>query len=265
MNTAGFRLIGNILKNQGREEAQTHTYCYLLDPNTAVPLALVDEFYQHILRTGVCTAVTLSYLAKRDSETVGIIGSGKIAGTTIHGIASQFNIRKLKVYSRTEDSRNRFATQMQQELGIESEAVDDPELVIRNSDIAVTISSADAPIVKKSWIDPGCTLCSTGGNQELDPGVLEVADKLVVDDFQWCTMAGDIHAWIERSQYSRDDVEKKVYADIGSISNGAKPGRVNDSERIVAVIQGIAVCDLSLARYVYDKLKDSPEVQRIEI
>lgn len=265
MNIAGFRMIGNTYKNEGKEEASTHTYCYLTDSETAVPLALVEEYYQHILRTGVCTAVSLSCLAKSDSQSLGIIGAGMIARTTVQAIAELFNITHIRVHSRTEKSRIKFADWIHQGLGIDAEAVSEPSEAVRNRDLVVTISSADQPIVRGEWISPGCTLCSAGGNQELDPNVLDNVDKLVVDDFEWCTMAGDIKAWIRRSPLTREAIETRVHAEIGEIIAGLKHGRENNEEKILAVIQGVAVCDIALSGYIYRKLINSREIQRLNL
>jgi ornithine cyclodeaminase/alanine dehydrogenase-like protein (mu-crystallin family) len=46
---------------------------------------------------------------------------------------------------------------------------------------------------------------------------------------------------------------------------GRKPGRQSPAEKILAVVQGMAACDLALAHLVYQRVRDSAEVQRITL
>lgn len=265
MGVSGFRLLGNAPARGTEEGKQTYGYCYLTDPVTSIPIALIHEYYQHILRTGVTAAVALYHLGKKDSKILGIIGAGKIARIALEAVSKLFPITEVKVNSRRKESRERFAYEMSDKLNINIGSVGNPELAVTGSDLVITITTADEALVAPGWLDDGVTLCSLGGSQELDPKILGEIDKLVVDDFEFCTMAGDIHAWINKGYLTRTEVEKRLYGSIGEIIAGVKAGRQKKDEKILTIIQGMASCDLAIAKLVYDRLKDSHEIQRINI
>ena len=62
---------------------RAHALIILNDAETGVPLAIMDGTYISALRTGAVTGVGAKYLAKLDSQVVGIIGCGVQARTQI--------------------------------------------------------------------------------------------------------------------------------------------------------------------------------------
>ncbi|PKL71017.1 MAG: ornithine cyclodeaminase family protein, partial [Methanobacteriales archaeon HGW-Methanobacteriales-2] len=55
----------------------------LVDPETGFPMAVMDGTLVTDLRTGASAGVATKYLARPDSETLGIIGAGKQACTQL--------------------------------------------------------------------------------------------------------------------------------------------------------------------------------------
>ena len=176
----GFRLIGNTPK-AGDEEPWTYRYCYLIDPRTARPLAIIDEYYQSALRTGVTGAVALSLFGNKDSKTVGIIGAGNIARYLLDALNHLFSLTEIKVYSRSKASQEPFVREMESLLDVRVTAVDSAESVVKGADLVITITDADTALVSSGWLARGATLCSMGNNQELDPKIVYDVDKFIVD------------------------------------------------------------------------------------
>ncbi len=263
---AGFRLLGFTPNKNGIGETMTYGYSYLIDPDTATPIALINESYQYILRTGATAAVNLFYLGKKDSKTVGIIGAGRIGKTTLEALSRLFpSINQVKVNDIYKKYSESFAEEMENRLKISVKVVESPELAVRETDLVITATSADTALVQSGWLAKGSTICSLGGSQELDPGVLDEIDKLVVDDFKFCTMLGDIYAWISKGYLKESEIRRKVYGTICEIVAGNKVGRETDREKILVIPQGMASSDLAIARLVYDRFKGSDEVQKIII
>ncbi len=258
----GFRLIGNTPK-AGDKEPWTYRYCYLTDPCTARPLAIIDEYYQSALRTGVTGAVALSLLGNKDSKILGIIGAGNIARHLLEALHDLFSLREIRVHSRSKASQESFVREMESLLGVRVVAVDSPELVVRGADLVITITDADVVLISPGWLSDGATLCSMGNNQELDSRIIYEVDKLIVDDLDFCRLAGDIHAWISRGYLKESEILERLHGTVSEVITGRKPGRENAHEKILVIVQGMASCDLALARFIYDKLRDSEEVQRL--
>lgn len=260
---AGFRLIGNAPSFAGDKEQWTYRYCYLADPYTARPLAIIDEYYQSALRTGVTGAVALSLLGKRDSRIVGLIGAGTIARYLLEALSHFFSLAEIRVHSRSKVSQDSFAKEMESLLNIRVEPVQSSEPAVRGADLVATITDADAVLVQEGWLSDGATLCSMGNNQELDSRVLYEVDKFFVDELSFCKMVGDVHAWISKGYLRESEIVERLHGTIAEVMTGNKRGRESDREKVLAIVQGMASCDLALAGYVYQKLKNSEGVQRI--
>ena len=83
--------------------------------------------------------------------------------------------------------------------------------------------------------------------------MLQASDRFFVDDIDYALAQGDMHAWVKAGAIGKEALLARIDADIGELAIGAKPGRQSESERILAVIQGMAVCDLAMAKRVLDK------------
>ena len=89
-----------------------------------------------------------------------------------------------------------------------------------------------------------------GGVHEVEFGVLREIDRVVVDDPGYALLRGDFASWIDRGEIARDALERRIDADIGEIVYGRKPGRTSEGQRFLAVIQGMAICDLIVAQFL---------------
>lgn len=81
----------------------------LIDPKTGFPLAFMDGTWVTNMRTGASAGVATKYLARPDSETLGIIGAGRQACTQLMAMDEVMKIEKAKVYCRTCSTRTKFA------------------------------------------------------------------------------------------------------------------------------------------------------------
>jgi ornithine cyclodeaminase/alanine dehydrogenase-like protein (mu-crystallin family) len=244
--TAGFRLIG-----------LTTSYvlglCYLCHPETSLPIGVVNESWLYLLRSGLSAAVAAKHLANPDSNTLGLLGCGKVAPFALEGLKRFFPLRRVRVHSRSGPSRIKFAREMEKKVGVKIVPVDSPREAMKEADIVITLTGADEPLVRPEWLEPGSFICSMGDRQELDPAVLDWADKLVVDDFNFCLVLGDIAAWIRKGLRREEEVRGRIWADMGEVVARKKPGRETRNEKILGIMQGMASCDIALAKYVFDK------------
>ena len=102
-------------------------------------------------------------------------------------------------------------------------------------------------MIRPGMLAPGSFLCSMGETEEVDIAVLDEIDRFVVDEFEYATLLGDISIWLQQGRIGREALRSRVQANIGEIVAGKKQGRISDSDRILAIIQGMAICDLALA------------------
>src|SRR5712691_624146 len=124
------------------------------------------------------------------------------------------------------------------------------EQAVRGSDVVVTVTPSREPLVRAEWVLPGTHITAVGADspdkQELDVQVLEKADKVVADHLDQCIRLGEIHHAVEAGVFRPAD----VYAELGEIAAGRKPGRTSDAEITVADLTGVGVQDAALAELV---------------
>jgi alanine dehydrogenase len=88
------------------------------------------------------------------------------------------------------------------------------------------------------------------GKQELDHRIL-LAAKVVIDDWEQATESGEVNVPLHEGLYRRD----QIHGTLGEVVAGAKPGR-EGNEISVFDSTGLAIQDLAVARFVYDRARD---------
>src|SRR5207245_2164795 len=108
----------------------------LFDGKTGELLSLIQADYLGQVRTGAASGVATEYMARHDASEVGLFGSGKQARTQIQAVCKVRKVRRVQVYSRTEESRARFAAEMSE--ACQTEIVTVPRPAMAATDKATT-------------------------------------------------------------------------------------------------------------------------------
>jgi ornithine cyclodeaminase len=228
-------------------------YSTVHDTTSGRILGLVDETWLSRRRVGTTAAVTAKHLARKDSAVIAMIGAGQLMEEVYLCMPHAFPDATFRIASRTREGAVKFA----QRLG----AADRPRLeacasaaeAIDGADIVVTITVAKEPMVLPCMLAPGATVLSMGGAPEVDFGVLPEFDRIFVDEMSYALFRGDFATWVNSGRITPNDLRKTVTANIGQVVCGEVTGRRSDDERILAVIQGMAVCDLAMAAFCLEK------------
>jgi len=207
-------------------------------------------------RTGAAGAVAAKYLARKDSKVAGIIGAGSIARAQLTHLLRVREIERAYVYSRTSRSREEYAKEMGQKLGIDVIPVDKPEKATKSVDILVTATPSTEPIVKAEWIREGIHINAIGADtadkRELDGMVLKKADKLYIDEPRKVFATGEFAIPMQEGILTKEDIS----GTIGEVCAGLKPGRENDSEITIFKSTGMEIQGALLSYFIYKKAKE---------
>ena len=233
---------------------RAHALIILNDSWTGVPLAVMDGTYISAMRTGAVTGVGAKYLANPDSKVVGIIGCGVQAKTQIMALkAAVPSVRFLKGYDVRPEASKQFAEWASRELGIEAVPVGSAREAVVDSDMIATVTVANEPIVKDAWLKKGSFFSHVGSYQEEEEAVVFNTDKVVVD--LWHEVVHRGTPLLARLYNEGRIKEDKIYANIGEIIRGRKPGRSRRDERIFFSPLGLGSEDVGVASYVYREAK----------
>jgi len=198
-------------------------------------------------RTKLDCIIASKYLAREDSEKLGVIGCGVQARTQALGVSRVREIKEVKAYDLYPERAEKYAREMTEKLGVRVKAVSSAREAVEEADIVVTATTSREPVLKRSWLKPGVHINAIGAYtpemRELDTETI-IEAKVVVDKLEAALKeAGDIIIPIREGAYSED----KIYGELGEIVAGLKPGRTSREEVTVFKSVGLAVQDAAAA------------------
>jgi len=253
LQSAGYKIVSTFHENPTLCNLPSITALLVLnDVETGVPCAIMDATHITMMRTGAVSALATEYLGRKGSKLVGIVGAGEQGRGQLMGLTEVLKLSKAYVYDIDSARTKKFAEQMEKETGLDILSLDSIEEVVRKVDVLATATPSKTPVVFNKWVNPGLHINTVGGasrgEQEIDTEIFK-RSKLVVDDFENASALGGITAPVSTGALSKED----VYAELGEIVAGEKPGRVRDDEVTVFVSSGLAIQDIATAHIVAKK------------
>ncbi|WP_321423066.1 alanine dehydrogenase [uncultured Methanobacterium sp.] len=225
----------------------------LVDPATGFPLAVMDGTLITDLRTGAAAGVATKYLARPDSETLGIIGAGKQACTQLMALNEVMDITKAKVFCRTCSTRTNFAKTASKLYDFDVEAVETAQEAVKNVDVVVTTTPSRKPLISADWISPGTHINAMGADapskQELETRLL-LKSRIVIDSWDQASHSGEINVPVSQGVIKQKD----IHAKLGDVIIGKETGREGD-EITIFDSTGLAVQDVVTAGLIYRRAR----------
>ncbi|NYJ15220.1 ornithine cyclodeaminase [Rhizobium leguminosarum] len=133
------------------------------------------------LRTGAIGGLAVRHLSAPGARIVGIIGSGAQARTQLAAAAAVRKLDRARVYSRDENNRAAFASEMRHTLGLEVEPVGSVSEAVDEADIVICATTSQKPVIHARDLKPGVHVNTVGPKtiQGYELG-LDVADAAAV-------------------------------------------------------------------------------------
>ena len=245
--SAGMKWVSGYPANQKRGLPYITGLLILNDPETGIPIAVMDCTWITAMRTGAATAVAAKYLARKDSSSVGVLACGVQGRSNLEALAWLFELKTVKAYDLYPEVANRFAADMGEQLGLEIEVVSSVKDAVVGLDMVVTsgpILKHPSPAIEKDWLGEGAFASPVDFDSFWQGEALQQADKLATDDHAQM-------AYYRKVGYFGQT--PKAYADLGEIATGLRPGRESDSERTICINLGLALDDMATAIRIYRK------------
>lgn len=243
---AGVKWVAGYPENYRRGLPYISGLLILNDPETGLPLSVMDCTWVTAKRTGAATAVAAKRLARKKASTLAILGCGVQGRSHLEALITAFpGIVEVRAYDILPRIRDRYITEMAQQFGVHVIGASSPRDAVIGSDIIVTagpILKHPTPVIEADWLKPGCFLCPIDFDSYVTPGAFRAANKLYTDDLE----QQRYYTHIGYFQGTPDP-----HGDLGEVIAGLKPGREQDDERIIAVNLGLALEDMAVAIHVY--------------
>jgi len=245
LRSAGVKWVSGYPANQAHGLPYISGLLILNDVETGIPYAVMDCTWITAYRTGAATALAARYLARPESETVGILACGVQGRTNLEALAALFPLKRAYAYDVVAAAQGRYVDEMSARLGLEVVGVREPRQAVAESDLVVTsgpILKHPTPTIERDWLRPGAFGSAVDFDSYWKPEALAQIDKLSTDDhaqFRYYREAG----YFQHTP--------QPYADLGELVAGLKPGRERADERTLAVNLGLALDDMAVAPEIY--------------
>ena len=250
MRSAGIKWVSGYPENFKRGLPYITGLMILNDVETGLPYAVMDCAWITAMRTGAASALSAKYLARPESETVGILACGVQGRTNLEALACLFPIKQVYAYDILPEVQEKFVDEMTNWFDFEVIGVKDPRQAVVESDLVVTsgpILKHPTPVIEKDWLRPGAYASAVDFDSYWTGEALAQMDRVSTDDhgqFQYYKSVGYF-------QQTPDP-----YADLGELVAGLKPGRLDEKERTLAINLGLAMDDMAVAPTVYRCAKE---------
>jgi len=251
LDMAGVKIVNVHTKNPKKGLPTVMALMVLNSPKTGAPISIMGATYLTSMRTGAAGAVAAKLLARQESKIVGLVGAGVQARTQLLGLSRIFKIDQVIVSDRSLESARAFEKDSKTFLECDYSPTANPEEAC-HCDILVTATPARQPVIRESWIKPGTHINAIGadakGKQELQ-STLTRNSKVVVDDLSQAVHSGEVNVPISEGVMRQED----IYAQIGEILAGRKPGRISREEVTIFDSTGLGIHDVAAGFVIYKR------------
>lgn len=190
---------------------------------------------------------------------MGVIGSGIQARHQVTCLRVVRPFTRVVAWSVDRPGLEAYCAGLRASMGIDAVPADGPETVCREADVLVTATPSRAPIVRAAWLRPGQHVTAVGadtpGKQELEATCLRRADLVVVDRVSQCARFGELSHALASGVLTEDG----VWAQLGEIAAGAKPGRTRDDQLTICDLTGVGFQDTAIASLAWSRVAGTPQ------
>ena len=234
----------SVFPNNKRGVPSINAVTILVDGETGEPKGMLSGGILTAIRTGAVSGLSCRYLARKDSETLGIIGAGGMAYQQVNGVVSELrSIRKVRIFSMDPAGSKALAKRCSDSLKVEAQVVEKVETCVRGSDVLVTATTSKTPVFKGASVQEGTHVVSMGAYRpearEVDSDFVSRASIFVDSKEAVLEEAGDLLIPIKEGRLSK----RAIRAELSELVSGKKRGRTSRSEVTFFKCVGLAFED----------------------
>jgi ornithine cyclodeaminase len=250
---AGVKVVSDFVFNYEKGLPSEMAVLTLFDPATGVPQAIIEAGGITDMRTGAVTAVGAKYLARKGSKILGHIGARGTAYWNVRLLDGLFDFDEIRVHSRRPESQRAFAEKLEQDLGKKIRECSNWQDTVAGADIVVEASRllAPEPLLRTEWIKPGALVMPYGTMSAVELSLTDIMSKLVVDD--WGQVGAGPYGALRQHVNTGKLTRETLYAEMGEIVAGLKPGREREEETILFWHRGLSLSDIALGHAMLTK------------
>ncbi|MEW6265037.1 MAG: ornithine cyclodeaminase family protein [Thermodesulfobacteriota bacterium] len=251
LGIGGIKWVSGYPDNRSRNLPQIIGVVILNDMATGLPICVMDGTWITAVRTAAVSAITAKHCARKDASVLGLVGAGVQGRYHLLALKEVLpHLSTIKVFDLDRKAAEKYQADLAPQTGTTITLCQDVETTARGSDIIVTATQRlEKPLIQKAWFEKGSLGMGLEASRAWSGEAILTADKYITDDW-------------EQTKYFQargafPDGMPRLYAELGTIVCGEKPGRENEDERILAINIGLALEDIIVADYLYELSKNA--------
>lgn len=235
--------------NPARRLPAVHATYVLKDRATGADLVQMDGAELTRLRTAAASALASSFLSRRDSHTLLMVGAGALAAPLVRYHASVRPIDRVLIWNRSEER----ARQLASSLSLPAEVISDLSEGVSVADIISCATLSTEALVRGKDVSAGTHIDLVGAYRpdmrESDAGLVR-RSRVFVDTYEGARHeAGDLLLAVQESDWSMDHIE----ADLAVLCRTELPARNDHAEITLFKSVGASLEDLAAASLAWDR------------
>ncbi len=245
LHSIGMKWVSGYPANTRRGLPYISGLLVLNDEETGLPLAIMDCTWITAARTGAATALAARYLARPESTTLGVLGCGVQGRSNLEALRVLFPLKQVIAYDVLPETVEQYAAEVSRQWGLEVVKAGEPRQAVAGCDLVVTagpILHRPHATIKAGWLSEGAFASLVDFDSYWDGPAMAEADKFCTDD-------------VAQLEFYRHlgyfQAIPPIYASLGELVAGQKPGRETARERTMACNLGLALDDMAVAPIVY--------------
>jgi ornithine cyclodeaminase/alanine dehydrogenase len=217
-------------------------------PETGWPLCVLDAIWVTAKRTAAVSALACEFLARKDTEVVGIAGAGVQGREHVQVLPDVLpRLKKIKLFDKFPEVTKKLIADLQPKAPkVELVEAKNLEEVVRGSQVVVSATAILAkpdPQIRDGWVEHGAFLAPIDFDSLWEWETFSRADKFLVDSL-------DEMKYFMTVGYLPHGLPE-LHGEIGEVVAGIKLGRESDDELIIDMNIGMGVEDVVIGRELF--------------
>ncbi len=247
----GVKLVSIWPGNSAKGKSAVSAVYVLISCEDGNPIAVLDGTELTLRRTAAAAALAGRILARKNSQTLAILGTGSLSAPLAVAHASVMNFKTILVWGRDVKKAQTVVDTLASQ-GITAQASSDLQATLAQADVVCAASTATAPFIRNDWVKPGTHLGLIGAftptMAEAEPTLMPRAQVFADSRDAILQKGGEVLQAIQQSLIAAGDIQAEL-AEIAA--QPQKAWRSSDAAITVFKSVGFAALDLIAAELVF--------------
>jgi ornithine cyclodeaminase/alanine dehydrogenase-like protein (mu-crystallin family) len=264
----GFKVVSIFQDNPGKGLPTANAMVCMIDPDTGVPIALLNGSYLTALRTGAVSGASAQLMAREDARNLVVIGAGAQGVTQAAAVCAVREIERITVVHRGVESWERYRKEIAEdwpELSDRLTGTTDVESAVREADIVCLATTSTTPVFENAWIQEGTHVSGVGSftpQMQEAPSDFVARARVAVDMKEHALEeAGDLIVPLREGVISEDH----ILGELGEIASGKLVIRERESDVTFFKSVGNAVQDMAVANVAVRRAQEQGVGQEFDL